>query len=133
MPSRVRHEGISLFGCLFNTNGINGGDFKQRAGSEFEGFLKSLCKPDWECEPIFGVLCNSGSEQMWFGCNKPQISAHCRSRERVHFDRAPSRNPQILRPIQNLGLNLMTLDLRGQRRSALIHQTLNLMFRISPS
>jgi hypothetical protein len=56
MPSQVWHEGVSLFDCQFNINGINGRDFKQKAGFEFEGFLKALCKPDWECDPIFGVL-----------------------------------------------------------------------------
>jgi hypothetical protein len=35
--------------------------------------LKALCKPDWECDPIFGILGNSGSECQSFGCNKPQI------------------------------------------------------------
>jgi len=43
------------------------------------------------------------------GAKKPQIWGHCQSRLGIHFDRAPSRTPQILRPILNFGLKLMTL------------------------
>jgi hypothetical protein len=67
--------------------------------------LKALCKPDGECDPIFGVLGNSRAECQSFGCNKPQILGHSQISLIALIDRVPSRTPKFFTLSLNVGVN----------------------------
>jgi len=53
------------------------------------GFLKALCNPDGECDPMVGILGNSGAECQTVGRNKSQPLGHCQISLMALIDRVP--------------------------------------------
>ena len=49
-----------------------------KAGSEFEGFLKALCKPDGECGPYLGCYEIVGVTKRGVGAKNPKYGATAR-------------------------------------------------------